>query len=282
MPINIFICYTRKDEALLNELKSHLEPLRQEGLIHVWYDRDIGIGTEWEPQIMRHLNTAQVVLLLVSPDFMASKYCYGIEMKRALERHELGQARVIPIILRPVFWHGKPLGKLQALPTDGKPVTSAFWQDRDAAFYDITQGIYQVVKRLMPPAPLPVQKLAVLRTLIGHTDEVWSVAISADGKTLVSGSKDQTIKVWELSTGKEMWTLRGHTDNAHSIAISADGQTLVSGSWDETIKVWELSTGKEMRTLRGHIHHVTSVAISADGQTLVSGSWDRTIKVWGS
>ena len=100
--------------------------------------------------------------------------------------------------------------------------------------------------------------------------------------TLVSGSLDQTIKVWELSTGKEMRTFRGHTDTVHSIAMSADGETLVSGSWDQTIKVWELSTGKEMQTLREHIHHVTSVAISADGETLVSGSWDQTIKVWGA
>jgi hypothetical protein len=85
--------------------------LQRQGLIRLLYDRDISIGTKWEPQIMHHLSTAQVVLLLVSPDFMNSDYCYSIEMKRALERHETGQARVIPIILRPVFWHGKPLGE---------------------------------------------------------------------------------------------------------------------------------------------------------------------------
>src|SRR5215472_14257957 len=191
MPISIFICYARKDEALLNELKTHLKPLERQGLIRLWYDRDISIGTEWEPQIMRHLNTAQVVLLLVSPDFMNSDYCYSIEMKRALERHERGQARVIPIILRPVFWHGKPLGELQALPTDGKPVTDPDWHDKDRAFYDITQGLYTVVKQLMP-APLPVEKLAVLRTLTGHTYAVNTVAISPDGQTLVSGSGDCT------------------------------------------------------------------------------------------
>src|SRR5262249_50196880 len=145
----IFICYARKDEDLLNELKSHLEPLQKEGLIEVWYDRNVDAGTEWEPQIMQHLGTAQIVLLLVSADFMRSDYCYGIEMKRALERHERGEAKVLPIILRPVYWHGKPLGKLQALPTDGKPVTSPYWQDRDAAFYDITLGIHKLVEQLI-------------------------------------------------------------------------------------------------------------------------------------
>ena len=237
MPISIFICYARKDEALLNELKTHLKPLQREGLIKLWYDRDISAGTQWEPQIMRHLNTAQIVLLLVSPDFMDSDYCYGIEMKRALERHERGQARVIPIIVRPVYWHGKPLGQLQALPTDGQPVTSSYWQDQDAAFYAITQGIYNVIEQLMP-RPLPVEKLHVLRTLTSHTASVYSVAISPNGQTLVSGSEDGTIKVWELFTGKEVRTLIGHTRPVWSVAISSDGQTLVSGSGDDTIKVW--------------------------------------------
>ena len=244
MPISIFICYARKDEALLNELKAHLKSLQREGYISLWYDRDISIGTEWEPQIMHHLNTARMVLLLVSPDFMNSDYCYSIEMKRALERHKKGQARVIPIILRPVFWHGKLLGKLQALPTDGKPVTDPYWHDKDRAFYDITQGIYQVVEELMP-APLPVEKLTVLR-ILGYAGNVESVAISPDGQTLVSGDSKGMIKVWDLSTGKEMHSLTGHTGNVESVAISPDGQTLVSAGvesrisadTESTIKVW--------------------------------------------
>jgi WD40 repeat protein len=279
MPISIFICYARRDEALLNELKTHLKPLQRDGLINLWYDHDISAGTEWEPQIMRHLNAAQIVLLLVSPDFMNSDYCYGIEMNRALKRHERGEARVIPIILRPVYWHGKLLGKLQALPTDGKPVTSSFWQDRDAAFYDITQGLCQVVKQLMP-APLPVFGLAVLRTLTNHASPVIDVAISADGCTLVSGCKDGKIKVWKFPNGKKGRTLTGHAGPVLRVAISADGRTLVSGSKDCTIKVWDLSRGKEVCTFTSHTNPVECVAISADGQTLVSGGSGKTIKVW--
>src|SRR5215470_2233956 len=124
MPISIFFCYAREDEALLNKLKTHLRPLQRQSLIDVWYDRDISAGAEWEQKISEHLNTAQIILLLVSPDFMDSDYCYGIEMKRAVERHQRGEACVIPIILRPVHWQEEPLDMLQALPTDAKPVRS--------------------------------------------------------------------------------------------------------------------------------------------------------------
>src|SRR5438309_613240 len=144
MPVEIFYCYTHKDEALLSKLKTHLKPLQREGLIETWYDRNISAGAEWERDISEHLNTAQIILLLVSPDFMDSDYCYGIEMKRAMERHDRGEARVIPVILRPVYWQGEPLGKLQALPTDGKPVMSALWHNVDEAFLDVTQGIRTV------------------------------------------------------------------------------------------------------------------------------------------
>ncbi len=272
MPVTIFFCYAREDEALLNKLKAHLRPLQRQGLIDVWHDRDISAGTVWEQEINRHLNAAQIVLLLVSPDFMNSDYCYGIEMKRALERHERGEARVIPIILRPTYWNGKPLGTFQALPKDGRPVTSSSWDDQDAAFYNVTEGISKVVKQLTA--------FALDWILTGHTEGVTSLALSADGETLISGSADRTIKVWNLSTGKEVRTLTGHTQEIWSLALSADGETLVSGSYDRTIKVWKLSTGKQVRTLTGHTEGISSVALSVDGETLVSGSEDRKIKVW--
>src|SRR2546421_1309030 len=134
MPVKIFCCYAHEDEPLLEKLKTHLRSLQRQGLVDVWYDRDISAGTDWVQQIKEQLNTAQIILLLVSPDFMDSDYCYGIEMQRALERHERGEARVIPVIVRPVYWQGI-LGQLQALPTDAKPVRS--WSDVDEAFFDV-------------------------------------------------------------------------------------------------------------------------------------------------
>ena len=145
MPVKIFFCYAHEDEALLNKLKTQLSPLQRQGLIDVWHDREISAGTEWEREITEHLNTAQIILLLVSPDFMNSDYCYSIEMKRAIERHELGEARVIPVILRPILWKNAPFGKLQALPTNAKPVTS--WDNQqEEAFYDIAKGVKKVVE----------------------------------------------------------------------------------------------------------------------------------------
>lgn len=143
MQIKLFFCYAREDEALLNKLKAHLKPLQRQGHIDIWHDRDISAGTEWEREISQHLNAAHIILLLISPDFMNSDYCYGIEMKRALERHENDDAYVIPIILRYVYWQGEPLGKLQALPTDAKPVKS--WSDLDEALYNVTEGIRKVI-----------------------------------------------------------------------------------------------------------------------------------------
>ena len=148
MAIEIFFCYAHEDELLLKKLKAHLRPLQRNDLIDVWYDRDISAGTEWEREIDKHLNTAQIILLLVSPDFMDSDYCYGIEMKQAMERHERGEASVIPIILRPVYWHEAPFGKLQALPKDGIPVTGSRWHNWDDAFYDVAEGIRNVIIKL--------------------------------------------------------------------------------------------------------------------------------------
>jgi hypothetical protein len=145
MSVKIFFCYAHEDEPLLNKLKGHLLPLQRQGLIDVWHDRNIAPGSEWEEEIRRHLNEAEIILLLISPDFMNSDYCYGIEMKRAIDRHSRGVARVIPIILRPTYWEVEPLSGLQALPRDAKPVISPFWHSQDEAFLNIAEGIRQLV-----------------------------------------------------------------------------------------------------------------------------------------
>jgi len=118
------------------------------------------------------------------------------------------------------------------------------------------------------------------QALTGHTTSVWSVALSPDGTTLASGSKDRTIKLWSLPAGKLLHTLSGHGSDVLSVAISLDGKTLASGSWDKTIKLWSLPAGKLLHTLSGHGNEVWSVALSPDGRTLASGSNDRTIKLW--
>src|SRR5690349_5863095 len=103
-PVSVFYSYAHQDEALRQQLETHLSLLRRQGLISEWYDRKILPGAEWVGEIDEHLERASIILLLISADFLASDYCYDKEMTRALERHKQGEARVIPIILRPCDW----------------------------------------------------------------------------------------------------------------------------------------------------------------------------------
>ncbi len=145
-PIKLFFSYSHKDEDLRDELVKHLSILKRQGVLEAWHDRDIDAGTEWATEIDEHLNEAQIILLLISADFMASDYCYDIEMKRAMERHDANEAVVIPVILRSCVWQGAPFGKLLGLPKDMKPVDA--WTNSDQAFTNIAQGIRKVVEKL--------------------------------------------------------------------------------------------------------------------------------------
>jgi O-acetyl-ADP-ribose deacetylase (regulator of RNase III) len=142
----VFISYAHEDQNLLERLQKHLSPLKRLGVIQEWYDHEIKAGTEWQGEIDAKLDTAQLILLLISPDFMGSHYSYDIEAKRALQRHEDGNARVIPIILRPVLWPDTPFSKLQALPKNGKPVTT--WENLDSALLDVVEGIRDAIESL--------------------------------------------------------------------------------------------------------------------------------------
>ena len=151
--MELFFSYSHNDENLRNELEKHLSLLRRQGVIDLWSDHRIGPGEDISHGIDQRLESADIILLLISPDFLDSDYCYEVEMKRAMERHERGEARVIPIILRPCDWHTAPFGGLKALPADGKPVTKH--QTLDDAFLDITRAIREVVQQLRPNSPEP-------------------------------------------------------------------------------------------------------------------------------
>lgn len=144
--ISVFISYSHEDDDLRNELEIALSALKRQGVIDVWHDRRISAGTQIDTEISEHLDAADVILLLVSSYFIASDYCYGIEMERAMERHKSGQARVIPVILRPCDWQGAPFGQLLALPQDGKPVTK--FPDMHDAFLQVSAGLRHVANEL--------------------------------------------------------------------------------------------------------------------------------------
>lgn len=144
--------YSHKDEKFRDALATHLSLLKRQGVIKEWYDRKITAGEEWGNAIDEHLEVADIILLLVSPDFISSDYCWGKEMIKALERHDAGKARVIPIIVRPVNWSGAPFGRLQALPKNAKAVT--LWANRDSAWVDVASGIAKAIETLAEGLPV--------------------------------------------------------------------------------------------------------------------------------
>jgi hypothetical protein len=148
--ISVFLSYSRKDKDMLDKLITHLAVLRRTGKITTWHDRDIEAGSEWEPELLRQLDTADIILLLISADFMASDYCYGKELRRAIERHDHKEARVIPVILRPCDWNIPeiPFSKLNVLPSDAEPIVSSKWQYYDEALAIVARGIREVSEQL--------------------------------------------------------------------------------------------------------------------------------------
>ena len=141
----VFISYAHEDEALAERLRVHLKILERTGSVDVLDGRRIRAGTDWAGQIDQHLDEAQIILLLVSPAFLASDYCYDVEVARALERHQAGEALVIPVILRPCDWGGSPFAKLHALPPNARPISK--WRNRDEALSSVADGIERAAKQ---------------------------------------------------------------------------------------------------------------------------------------
>lgn len=227
--VEVFYSYAHEDESLRDELKKHLANLQRQKVITDWYDRDISAGKEWDDEIKRHLNSAGVILLLISPDFMNSNYCNDVEVERAMERHEAGEARVIPVILRPVDWEGAPFSKLQALPTDVRPIT--LWGNRDEAFLDVTKGIRKAIQELSgPSASVPLLPDIPRPPRVGFVSRR-----DKDGQDIVerlreelAPEKNQLIALWGAG-GVGKTTLAAETIKT---LIEVTGQRLVWTSAD--------------------------------------------------
>jgi len=143
---SVFFSYSHADERLRDQLEKQLSLLKRQGVIETWHDRRIVAGHEIDRAIGEHVDKDDIILLLVSADFLASDYCYDIEMTRAMERHAAGEAIVIPVILRACDWHGAPFGKLNATPPDGKPITQ--WPDIDEAFLHVAKAVRKAAETL--------------------------------------------------------------------------------------------------------------------------------------
>ncbi len=137
--LNIFLSYSHEDEILKDQLDNHLSALKKSNKINVWNDRKIQGGDNWDESIKKQLKEADIILLLISADFMASEYIWNVEVKSAIERDNNGEAKVIPIFLRDCDFKDMPFEKLQGYPEDAKPIIS--FQNRDDAFSQVAKGI---------------------------------------------------------------------------------------------------------------------------------------------
>lgn len=185
----IFFSYSHADEELADMLQKHLAAMKNNDLITTWHDRCIRAGDEFGHEIDKNLNDADVILLLISSDFIASRYCYEIEMARAIERHEVGEARVIPVILRPCDWHDTPFGKLLAAPKDGKPVRK--WPDLDEAFLDVVNAIKAAIKKpVVKPAPQPAEAQVASSDVVVDRPRSANLRVK---KSFTEADKDQFL-----------------------------------------------------------------------------------------
>src|SRR5262245_37578502 len=188
--LEVFFSYSHLDQALCNELNAHLAALRRQSVIKNWTDRKITAGDEWRDEIEKHLDSADLILLLVSADFLNSDFCYLIETSRALIRHESGDARVIPVIVRPVEWQGLPIGKLQALPKDSKPVTS--WTNRDEAWLNVAQGVRKAIEEMAGRKAQRIRESGLLPAAIPRPPRVGFVARrDQNGRDLLERLRDE-------------------------------------------------------------------------------------------
>lgn len=145
--LKVFVSYSHVDKVLKDQLVKHLKPLEREKLVALWVDHQIPAGDDWDREVAKKLREADIVLMLVSIDFINSRYCYDVELEKALERETRGDVRVIPVVLRSCLWLRSPLGRLKALPTDGKAVTT--WSDTDVALTNVAASIREVALLLL-------------------------------------------------------------------------------------------------------------------------------------
>lgn len=151
MEKKVFISYSHKDEQYRSDLEDHLSMLKRNGVISIWHDRKIIAGDDWKNKISENLEASEIILLLISPSFLASDYCYDIELNRAIEKHENGSARIFSIIIRPCDWQNSQFAKYQAVPKDGEPIV--LWKNTDSAWLDAIKSLKTLIQEFSPDSP---------------------------------------------------------------------------------------------------------------------------------
>lgn len=282
----IFLSYADEDRNLCKQLEQHLSALKRQGLIDTWEKQQIIPGDDRSYGISAALERASLILLLISPAFMDSDYCYSIEMKRALELHEQKKARVIPILLRPVNWHGAPFAHLEPLPTsrtNREFVT--LWKNQDNAFLAVEEGIRRAIVAMAKKKP--DDKTGLGKIIFPDLSRRHLIYLGAGfGLGFLTG--------WMLLEGPgivntidcDSTTLvyRNHTSVVETVVWSPDGSQMASGSWDMTVQVWDAANGNNIHIYKRHTDEVRSVAWSPlrlpqGFFLLASGSYDTKVMI---
>lgn len=211
-PYRTLCCYASEDERFLQDLKKHLMPLQREGLLMIQTDRDISPGKEREREIGHRLEGADIILLLISPDFIRSEYCFDAEMRQALIRDQRGTARVVPVIIRPTDWQGMPFGKLQPLPKGATPISTS--RNRDTAYLSVIEGIRTVVQE------------STTRTAL-NGKPVNSLASSAQESSLLTSSQERNSM--DTRDDSSQYIIKNNKDSVNHQVIGGRHGQVISG-----------------------------------------------------
>ena len=264
---DVFLSYSSKDKKTVHALA---ERLRKDGL-RVWLDAWVIQPGDSIPMSIQHgVEKSRTLLMCMSRAYFESEW-------GKLEHHSMlfrdptnAQRRFIPLLIK------------DCAPPD---IIAQFahidWRKSSVAAYEELRAACRLDKRETEEPSVPVHQTDQCRMVMkGHSQGVDCVAVTPDGKTVVSGSVDKTLKVWDLNTGQCRATLKGSTGEVRCVATTQNGRTVVSGSVDNTLRVWTLKTGQCRATHTWHNESVNAVAITSDGKTAVSLSFDGSIKVW--
>lgn len=219
----LFFSYSHQDKGFLGSLESHLSLLRRQGILSTWSDQAIAAGADWEGEIDENLEAADIVLLLISSDFLGSDFCWSKELRTAMGRHESGLARVVPVIVRPCDWQTAPFGKLQALPTGARPV--ALWSNEDEAWLSVAEGLRSLIHHLPKKKAKPVWRLRIDASL----EDIDPQQLEKITELLKDISGDAQLQIEKVTRGSVDLHLRISSEGVRRLLTSIASGELAEG-----------------------------------------------------